>query len=399
MDKYTQAIADMKAKGLYNDIRVIESGQGAYLTIKGEKKLNLCSNNYVGLASNPRLVEAVIKAVKEYGVGTSSVRALSGTNKLHIELESKLAAFKHCEACIVLSGGYMANMAAIQTLIGKEDIMISDELNHASIIDAGRLSGCKNKFIYKHADLESLEQVLKETDELANTPKSDGEMPTRLIVTDGVFSMDGDLAPLPGIVKLAKAHKALTMVDDAHGEGVLGKNGRGIVDHFGLEGEIDLDVGTLSKGFGVMGGFITGKAGIVEYIRQKGRQFLFSNGLSIPDTAALIESVNILEESDEQVKKLWDNAKFFKEKMLALGFDCGHSETPITPVMIGDENKAKEFSLKLFEKGIYATPIKYPMVALGTARIRVIPSATHSKEDLEKAVKAFAEVGQELGVI
>jgi glycine C-acetyltransferase len=184
-----------------------------------------------------------------------------------------------------------------------------------------------------------------------------------------------------------------------HGEGVLGKNGRGIVDHFGLEGEIDLDVGTLSKGFGVMGGFITGKAGIVEYIRQKGRQFLFSNGLSIPDTAALIESVNILEESDEQVKKLWDNAKFFKEKMLALGFDCGHSETPITPVMIGDENKAKEFSLKLFEKGIYATPIKYPMVALGTARIRVIPSATHSKEDLEKAVKAFAEVGQELGVI
>jgi glycine C-acetyltransferase len=398
-DKYSKAIADMKAKGLYNDIRVIESGQGAYLTIKGEKKLNLCSNNYVGLASNPRLVEAVIKAVKEYGVGTSSVRALSGTNKLHIELEAKLAKFKHSEACIVLSGGYMANMAAVQTLIGKEDIMISDELNHASIIDAGRLSGCKNKFIYKHADLESLEQVLKETDELANTPKSDGEMPTRLIVTDGVFSMDGDLAPLPGIVKLAKAHKALTMVDDAHGEGVLGKNGRGIVDHFGLEGEIDLDVGTLSKGFGVMGGFITGKAGIVEYIRQKGRQFLFSNGLSIPDTAALIESVNILEESDEQVKKLWDNAKFFKEKMLALGFDCGHSETPITPVMIGDENKAKEFSMKLFEKGIYATPIKYPMVALGTARIRVIPSATHSKEDLEKAVKAFEEVGQELGVI
>ncbi len=398
-DKYTKAIQELKDKGLFNDIRVIESGQGAYLTIKGEKKLNLCSNNYVGLANDPRLVEAVIKAVKEYGVGTSSVRALSGTNKLHIELESRLAKFKHCEACIVLSGGYMANMAAVQTLIGKEDILISDELNHASIIDAGRLSGCKNKFIYKHADLDSLEQVLKETDELANTPKSDGELPTRLIVTDGVFSMDGDLAPLPGIVKLAKQHQALTMVDDAHGEGVLGKNGRGIVDHFGLEGEIDLDVGTLSKGFGVMGGFITGKQDIVEYIRQKGRQFLFSNGLSIPDTAALIESVNILESSDEQVKKLWDNAKYFKEKLLALGFDCGHSETPITPVMIGDENKAKEFSMKLFEKGIYATPIKFPMVALGTARIRVIPSATHSIADLDKAVTAFEEVGKELQII
>jgi glycine C-acetyltransferase len=399
MDKYTKAIADLKEKGLFNDIKVIESGQGAYLTIKGEKKLNLCSNNYVGLASNPRLVEAVIKAVKEYGVGTSSVRALSGTNKLHIELESRLAKFKNAEACIVLSGGYMANMAAVQTLIGKDDILISDELNHASIIDAGRLSGCKNKLIYKHADLASLEQVLKDSDQLAKTPKSDGELPTRLIVTDGVFSMDGDLAPLPGIVKLAKQYDALTMVDDAHGEGVLGKNGRGIVDHFGLEGEIDLDVGTLSKGFGVMGGFMTGKEGIIEFIRQKGRQFLFSNGLSIPDTAALIESINILEESDTAVKKLWDNARFFKEKMLALGFDCGHSETPITPVMIGDENKAKEFSAKLFEKGVYATAIKYPMVALGTARIRVIPSATHSKADLDMAVKIFEEVGKALQVI
>jgi glycine C-acetyltransferase len=399
MDKYTQAIAELKEKGLFNDIKVIESGQGAYLTIKGEKKLNLCSNNYLGLANHPRLVEAVIKAVRQFGVGTSSVRALSGTNKLHIELESKLAKFKHAEAAIVLSGGYMANMAAIQTLIGKEDIMISDELNHASIIDAGRLSGCKNKFIYKHADVDSLEQVLKETAELANTPKSDGELPTRLIVTDGVFSMDGDLAPLPGIVKLAKDHNALTMVDDAHGEGTLGKNGRGIVDHFGLEGQVDLDVGTLSKGFGVMGGFITGKAGIIEYIRQKGRQFLFSNGLSIPDTAALIESVNILEESDEQVKKLWENATFFKEKMSELGFDLGHSESPITPVMIGDENKAKEFSAKLFEKGVYATAIKYPMVALGTARIRVIPSATHSTEDLDMAVKVFTEVGKELQII
>lgn len=399
MDKYTKAIAELKEKGLFNDIKVIESGQGAYLTIKGEQKLNLCSNNYLGLANHPRLVDAVIKAVQDYGVGTSSVRALSGTNKLHIELEAKLAAFKHAEACIVLSGGYMANMAAIQTLIGKEDILISDELNHASIIDAGRLSGCKNKLIYKHASVESLEEVLKQAETLAKTPKSDGELPTMLIVTDGVFSMDGDLAPLPGIVKLAKQYGALTMVDDAHGEGVLGKNGRGIVDHFGLDGEVDLDVGTLSKGFGVMGGFITGKQDIVEYIRQKGRQFLFSNGLSIADTAALIESVSILEESDEHVKKLWDNAKYLKDKFTALGFDCGHSETPITPVMIGDENKAKEFSAQLFDKGVYATAIKYPMVALGTARIRVIPSATHSKADLDKAVQIFEEVGKKLQII
>jgi len=399
MDIYTKAIDELKEKGLYNDIKIIESGQGPYLTVKGEKKLNLCSNNYLGLANNPDVKNAAIKAIENYGVGTSSVRALSGTNILHIKLEEALAKFKHAEAGLVLQGGYMANLAAIQTLLGKEDIVISDELNHASIIDAIRLSGVKNKFIYKHADLESLKEKLIEAADLAKTPKSDGQLPVMLIVTDGVFSMDGDLAPLPGIVKLAKEYGALTMVDDAHGEGVLGDHGRGTINHFKLDGEINLDVGTLSKAFGVIGGIITGKKDIIEYIRQRGRQFLFSNGLSIPDTAALLEAVNILENSDNEVKKLWDNAKQLKQGLLELGFDCGKSETPITPVMIGDENKAKEFSAKLFEKGVYATAIKFPMVALGKARIRAIPSATHSKEDIDFAIKTFAEVGKELQII
>lgn len=399
MDKYTKAIDELKEKGLFNDIKIIESGQGPYLTVKGENKLNLCSNNYLGFANNEQVKQAAIDAIKKYGVGTASVRALSGTNILHIELEKALAKFKHAEAAIVLQGGYMSNLAGIQTLLGKEDIVISDELNHASIIDAIRLSGVRNKFIYKHADVEDLEAKLKEASELAKTKKSDGDYAVMLIVTDGVFSMDGDLAPLPGIVKLAKKYGALTMVDDAHGEGVLGENGRGTVNHFKLEKDIHLDVGTLSKAFGVIGGVITGKKDIIEYIRQKGRQFLFSNGLSVPDTAALLEAVNILEKSDTEVKKLWENARQLKEGLLKLGFDCGRSETPITPVMIGDENKAKEFSSLLFEKGVYATAIKFPMVALGKARIRAIPSATHSKEDIDLAIKTFEEVGKELKII
>lgn len=393
---YSQTLDEMKAKGLFNDIKIIEYSQGAYLTIKGKKKLNLCSNNYLGLASDKRLIDAVIKACKIYGIGTGSVRALSGTNKLHIELEEKLAKFKKAEAAIVLTGGYMANLAAVQTFIGKDDFVISDELNHASIIDAIRLSQVKNKFIYKHSDMADLESKLKEAGQLrASAPQP----PTILIITDGVFSMDGDLAPLPEIVKLAKKYKAMTMVDDAHGEGVLGEKGRGIVDHFNLHGEIDIDVGTLSKAFGVMGGFITGKKEIVEFLRQKARQFLFSNGLSIPDSAALIESVNILEESDERVKKLWENAKYLKENLVKLGFDIGHSQTPITPVMLGDENLAKNFSSKLFEYGVYATAIKFPMVALGKARIRLIPSSVHSKKDLDFALKLIEKVAKELGVL
>lgn len=393
---FSQTIESMKEKGLFNNIRTIESGQGAWLRVNGKKVLNFCSNNYLGLAADSRLVKAAIRAIKKYGVGTASVRALSGTNVLHLELEKRLALFKRAEACIALTGGYMANLAAIQTIMDKEDIVISDELNHASIIDAIRLAQVKNKFIYKHKDMTSLEEKLKEAKTLQKTKKADGSERRMLIVTDGVFSMDGDLAPLPAIVKLAKKYEAMTMVDDAHGEGVVGSHGRGIVDHFHLHGQVDIEVGTLSKAFGVMGGFITGKKELIEFYRQKARQFLFSNGLSIPDTAALIEAVKILERSNTLIKKLWANTNYLKEGFQKLGFDTGKSETPITPVMLGDENVAKNFSAKLFEYGVYATPIKFPMVPLGTARIRVIPSACHSKKDLDFGLKIFEKVAKEL---
>ncbi len=377
--------------------RIIESGEGAYLKIDGKDKLNFCSSHYLGLSINPRIKDAVKKAVDEYGVGTG-YRTLAGNHKLHLELEKKLADFKHAEAAIILTGGYMANCAAIQTIIGKEDIVISDELNHASIIDAVRLSQVKNKLIYKHLDTQDLEEKLKEAKEIAKSPKEDGKSPIILIVTDGVFSMDGDLAPLPEIVRLAKEYGALTMVDDAHGEGVLGEGGRGIVDHFKMHGEVDIEVGTLSKAFSTMGGFITGKKVLIDFYKQKARQYLFSNALTIADTAALIEGVTILSESDELVKKLWENAKYLKEEFKKLGFDTGHSETPITPVMIPDEDKAKEFSAKLFEQDVFATPIVFPMVAKGKARIRVIPSASHSREDLDKGIAAFKKVNEELGI-
>lgn len=378
--------------------RIIESGQGAYLTINGQKKLNLCSSHYLGFAVDDRLKKAIKEAVDKYGVGTG-YRTLAGTHVLHIELEKAIAKFKGTEAAVVFSSAYMANCAAIQTIIGKEDIVVSDELNHASIIDAVRLSQVKNKFIYKHADAKSLEEQLRQVSKLSETSKSDGENPTILIVTDGVFSMDGDLAPLPEIVRLAKKYGALTMVDDAHGEGVLGKGGRGIVDHFGLTGQVDIEIGSLSKAFSAIGGFIAGRKTLIDFYMQKARQRLFSIALTIPDTAAALEAIKILQKSDAVVKKLWDNVNYIKSEFKKLGFDTGHSQTPITPVMLGDEEIAKKFSIKLFEEGIFATPIVFPMVAKGKARIRVIPSAIHSKRDLGFAVKAFENIGKELEAI
>lgn len=387
-----------EAKSSLKTPRVIESGQGAYLTIDGREKLNLCSSHYLGLSVNPRLAKAVKEAVDKYGIGTG-YRTLAGTHVLHVRLEEAIARFKRAEDAIILTGGYMANCAAIQTIIGKEDIVISDELNHASIIDAVRLSGVKNKLIYGHRSVSSLEEKLKEAEEIRKAPKSDGETPLVLVITDGVFSMDGDLAPLPEIVELAEKYDVLTMVDDAHGEGVLGDGGRGIVDHFGLHGKIDIEVGTLSKAFSVMGGFITGRKSLVSFYRQKARQFLFSNALTIPDTAALLEAVKILEESGDLNKKLWENTKYIKESFQKLGFDTGHSETPITPLMIGDEEKAREFSTKLFEEDVFATPIVFPMVPRGKARIRVIPSASHNKQDLDKGISAFEKIGKEMKII
>lgn len=377
---------------------VIESGQGAYLTIKGVKKLNFCSSHYLGFAEDQRLKDAVKDAVQKYGIGTG-YRTLAGTHILHLQLEDAIAKFKGTESSVVFTSAYMANAAAIQTIIGKEDIVISDELNHASIIDAVRLSQVKNKLIYKHTDVGDLEAKLKEAKVIAETGKSDGNAPLILIVTDGVFSMDGDLAPLPQIVNLAEKFGVLTMVDDAHGEGVLGKGGRGIVDHFGLVGKIDIEVGSLSKAFSVIGGFIAGKKTLINYYNLKARQRLFSIALTIPDTAAALEAINILLESDAPVKKLWENVNYLRKEFKALGFDIGNSESPIIPVMVGDEEKAKKFSSKLFEENIFATPIVFPMVAKGKARIRVIPSASHSIKDLDKGIEAFGKIGRELQLI
>jgi glycine C-acetyltransferase len=377
---------------------VIESGQGAYLTINGQKKLNFCSSHYLGLAVDARLQKAISEATAKYGVGTG-YRTLSGTHELHIELEDTVARFKGTEAAVVFSSAYMANCAAIQTIIGKEDIVISDELNHASIIDAVKISGVKNKFIYKHSDIADLEQKLKQAAEVRKSPKTNGEDPLILIITDGVFSMDGDLAPLPNIVKLAQKYDALTMVDDAHGEGVLGKGGRGIVDHFGLVGQVDIEVGSLSKAFSVMGGFIAGKKPLINFYNQKARQRLFSIALTISDTAAALEAIKILEESDAVVKKLWDNVAYLKAEFKKAGFDTGNSETPITPVMMRDEKAAVAFSALLFENDVFATPILFPMVPKGKARIRVIPSASHSKNDLDFGIQAFKKVGMELHLL
>src|SRR3990167_9518087 len=287
MDKFYNQIREAVKAG--KPARIIESAEGAYLTIDGKKKLNFCSSHYLGLAVNPRLAQAVKVAVDKYGIGTG-YRTLAGNHVLHLELEDRLAKFKNAEAAVIFTGGYMANCAAIATIIGKEDIVISDELNHASIIDAVRLSQVKNKFIYKHVDVSDLESKLKEAVKFAKTPKSDGQTPLILVVTDGVFSMDGDLAPLPDIVRLAQKYGVLTMVDDAHGEGVLGKGGRGIVDHFGLHGQVDIEVGTLSKAFATIGGFITGRKELITYYKMSSRQFMFSSALTIPYTAALLQS-------------------------------------------------------------------------------------------------------------
>ncbi len=395
---YYQTIATLKEKGLYTPVRVLESPQGPWVTIDGKKLLNFCSNNYLGFAQDKRIAAAAIKAIKKYGVGAGAVRPISGNLTLHMEAEKALAKLKGAEAAFLLPGGFIANIVAIATIVGKEDIVISDELNHASIIDAIKLAQVKTKFIYKHNDMTELEERLKEAVAAAKTPKNDGAKPVILVVTDGVFSMDGDIANLPEIVRLAKKYGAVTMVDDAHGEGVLGE-GKGIAHHFGLVGKLDIEVGTMSKAFGVLGGVIAGKRELIEYYRQKGRPYLFSTGLTVADAAAVIEGVKILTKSKALVKKLWDNAAYLRKELQKLGFDTGVTETPITPVMLGDENLAKEFSAKLLSLGVFATPIKFPMVAMGKARIRVMPSAGHSKKDLDYGIQAFENVGKALGVI
>jgi glycine C-acetyltransferase len=381
-------IASLKEAGLFNTIRTIESPMDAWVTIDGRPRLNFCANNYLGLANHPRIRAAAQKAIDAYGVGPGAVRTIAGTMSLHVELEERLAAFKHAEACITLQSGFTANLATIPALVGKGDVIFSDELNHASIIDGSRLSRA-DIVRYAHNDVDDLQRKIEAT-------TTSGR---RLIITDGVFSMDGDIAPLDKICEVAEAHNIMLMVDDAHGEGVLGQGGRGIVDHFGLHGRVDVEVGTLSKAFGVMGGLVAGKKVIVEWLRQRGRPFLFSSALTVPDTAACLEAVNILQESTELIDRLWANAAVFRQGMQEMGFDTGHSQTPIVPVMLGEATLAQQFSRRLFEEGVFAMAIGYPTVPQGKARIRVMNSAAHSSADIETALDTFGRVGKELGVI
>ena len=386
----TEELDAMKQNGLYGTIRTLESPQGAWVTIGGKKYLNLCSNNYLGLCNDPRLCAKVKECVDAFGVGPGAVRTIAGTMSLHLELEKKLAAFKGAEAAIVLQSGFCANLAAIPTLVpGADDIIFSDSLNHASIIDACKLS--KAKVVrYEHSDMADLKKKLEEYK---------GAAGRKLLITDGVFSMDGDVAKLPEIVDLCEAYGVIVAVDDAHGEGVLGRGGRGIVDHFKLHGRVDVEIGTMSKAFGVVGGVIAGSATLIDYLRQKARPNLFSSALTVPDVAANLAAVEILQSSDDLVQKLWSNGRYLKKELSALGFNTGKSETPITPVIIGEAQDAKAFSAKLFEAGVFATAIVFPTVPKGTARIRAMVSAAHSEDDLAFAVKKFAEVGKGMGII
>lgn len=389
LDWLTQEIDGLKEQGLYNRIRTIGSAQGAWLTVDGKNVLNFCSNNYLGLANHPKIVEAAKEATKKYGVGPAAVRSIAGTMDLHVQLEQRLAKFKGAEDVITFQSGFTANLGTISALVGKEDVIFSDRLNHASIIDGCRLSGAKI-VAYEHNDPGALEDAIKE--HASNFRRA-------LIITDGVFSMDGDIAPLPALVEVAKKYDILFMVDDAHGEGVLGKGGRGIVDHFGLHGQVDIEVGTMSKAFGVVGGMVAGDKVIIEWLRQRGRPFLFSSAVTAPDAAACLAAVDLLEESTELVDMLWANAKYFKAEMKKLGFDTGVSETPITPVMLGEAPLAQQFSRELFDEGVFAMAIGFPTVAKGKARIRVMISAAHDNDDLGKGLEAFAKVGRKLGVI
>jgi glycine C-acetyltransferase len=388
LDFINEELDKLKEAGLLINIRTIEGPQGAWIKADGKKVLNLCSNNYLGLANSPQLKTASQKAIDDYGVGPAAVRTIAGTTTLHKELERKLALFKGVESTISFQSGFCANLAVIPAIVGKEDIVFSDELNHASIIDGCRLS--KARVVrYEHCNPDDLQAKIH----------AEKNVRRKLIITDGVFSMEGDIAPIPEIVEIAEKYDAITMVDDAHGEGVLGRGGRGIVDHFNLHGKVDIEVGTMSKAFGVVGGYVAGTKKLADFLAQKGRLFLFSSAVTAADVAACIAVVDTLNKSDDLVRKLWSNTLFFQERMKQIGFNIGNTKTPITPVMIGDAKVARDFSQKLFEEGIFAQSIGYPTVPVGKARIRVMLSATHSEEDLTWAIGHFEKIGMALSII
>ncbi|HTV60898.1 MAG TPA: glycine C-acetyltransferase [Verrucomicrobiae bacterium] len=385
------ALAEMKAKHLYFNLKILEGEQKPLAVFDGKEVINLSSNNYLGLATNPRLRRAAIDAIRKFGVGSGAVRTIAGTMKMHMDLEAQIARFKHSEACVVFQSGFAANAGTVSAILGKDDLIVSDELNHASIIDGCRLSRATIK-VFKHKDTADCERVLQETSDWNGH---------KLLITDGVFSMDGDIADLPALCSLAEKYNCIMMVDDAHASGVLGNRGRGSVDHLGCHGRVDIQVGTLSKAIGSIGGYVCGSRDLIDFLYQRARPFLFSTSHPPSVTATCQAAFSLLDSEDGEklVKKLWSNTKFFKRKLKKLGFDTGRSETPITPVMVGDAAKAFEFSRALFAEGVFAGAIGYPTVPEGKARLRTIVTAAHKRADLERAAEIIGRVGKTLEVV
>ncbi|RBT42968.1 glycine C-acetyltransferase [Enterococcus hirae] len=385
-----QELALLKEKGLYNTIDILEGANGAIIEVAGKNLINLASNNYLGFADRVELKQACIDATNRYGVGAGAVRTINGTLRIHQELENKIAEFKGTEVAIAFQSGFNCNMGAISAIMTKEDAILSDELNHASIIDGCRLSGAKIIRV-KHQDMNDLEEKAKEA-------VNSGKYNKIMYITDGVFSMDGDVANLPDMIPIAEKYGLITYVDDAHGSGVMGK-GAGTVKHFGLQQKIDMQMGTLSKAIGVVGGYVAGSKSLIDWLKSRGRPFLFSTSLTPGAAGAALASIQLMQDHPELVEKVWENAIYFKEELKKIGYDIGVSETPITPVILGDESLTQQFSKKLIENGLYVKPIVYPTVPLGTGRVRNMPTAVHTKEMLDHAVAIYQKVGNEMGII
>ncbi|MGL9905330.1 8-amino-7-oxononanoate synthase [Enterococcus sp. DIV0802c] len=385
-----QELALLKEKGLYNTIDILEGANGAIVEVAGKNLINLASNNYLGFADRVELKQACIDATNRYGVGAGAVRTINGTLRIHQELENKIAEFKGTEAAIAFQSGFNCNMGAISAIMTKEDAILSDELNHASIIDGCRLSGAKIIRV-KHQDMNDLEEKAKEA-------VNSGKYNKIMYITDGVFSMDGDVGNLPDMIPIAEKYGLITYVDDAHGSGVMGK-GAGTVKHFGLQQKIDMQMGTLSKAIGVVGGYVAGSKSLIDWLKSRGRPFLFSTSLTPGAAGAALASIQLMQDHPELVEKVWENAIYFKEELKKIGYDIGVSETPITPVILGDESLTQQFSKKLIENGLYVKPIVYPTVPLGTGRVRNMPTAAHTKEMLDHAVAIYQKVGNEMGII
>jgi glycine C-acetyltransferase len=385
----TDQLDAWRKEGTYQRLRVLESESAAESRFDGKRVINLASNNYLGLTTHPKLREAANAAIRQFGVGSGAVRTISGTMSLHMQLEERIAAFKNVEACVVFQSGFAANAGTVSAILGPEDHIISDELNHASIIDGCRLSRAKIH-VFPHKDAAAAAQIL---DELRGAPGH------KLLISDGVFSMDGDIGSLPGLAEAAGKHGAIMMVDDAHASGVLGRNGRGTIDHFGLHGRVDIQVGTLSKAIGVLGGYVCGSRDLIEFLYHRARPFLFSTSHPPAVAAACLAAFDVLEQEPERIQALWDNTKYFKAGLASAGFDTGMSETPITPVIVGEAPLAYELSQVLFDEGVLATGIGFPTVPKGKARVRTIVTATHTRDELDRALEAFRKSGKKLRLV